>query len=126
MSDTELVSTVITVLKGAGKRKPPNAGIGRVKGVPNKATVNAREAIARLVDGNAARMQEWLDAIARDEGPMAAWRCLADVIEYHVPKLSRSELTAQVNVVETTDQAVILAEIRELLAADPELRVLLT
>jgi hypothetical protein len=112
-----------TVGKARRKKTP---GSGRTVGTQNKATVNAREAIARLVDGNAARMQEWLDAIARDEGPMAAWRCLADVIEYHVPKLSRSELTARVNVVETTDQAVIMAEIRELLAADPELRALLS
>jgi len=63
------------------------------KGSPNKATKAAREAIARLVDGNAERMQEWLDRIAEEEGPLAAWRCMADVIEYHVPKLSRTELT---------------------------------
>jgi len=68
---------------------------GSRKGVPNKATQNAREAIARLVDGNAGRMQEWLDRIAEEEGPMAAWRCLSDVIEYHVPKLSRTELTGE-------------------------------
>ena len=102
-------------------------GGGSRLGSPNKTTVNAREAIARLVDGNAARMQEWLDKIAQDEGPMAAWRCLSDVIEYHVPKLSRSELTADVSLkVETTDPAVIQAEIRALLDADPELRKLLT
>ena len=63
----------------------------RPKGAPNKATKTAREAIARLVDGNAGRMQQWLDQIAEEEGPMAAWRCMADVIEYHVPKLARTE-----------------------------------
>lgn len=36
-------------------------------------------------------MQEWLDRIAEEEGPMAAWRCLSDVIEYHIPKLARTE-----------------------------------
>ncbi len=61
------------------------------KGSPNKATRAAREAIARLVDGNAERMQEWLDRIAEEEGPMAAWRCMTDVIEYHIPKLARTE-----------------------------------
>jgi hypothetical protein len=65
--------------------------MARPKGTPNKATAAAREAIARLVDGNAGRMQEWLDRIAEEEGPMAAWRCMADVIEYHVPKLARTE-----------------------------------
>jgi hypothetical protein len=36
-------------------------------------------------------MQEWLDRIAEEEGPMAAWRCMTDVIEYHIPKLARTE-----------------------------------
>ena len=66
---------------------------GRKAGVPNKATANAREAIARLVDANAPRMQAWLDVIAAEQGALAAWRCMADVIEYHVPKLSRTEVT---------------------------------
>ena len=74
----------MTFIKG---EKKPNQG----KRGPAKSTKNAREAIARLVDGNAERMQEWLDRIAEEEGPMAAWRCMADVIEYHVPKLARTE-----------------------------------
>jgi hypothetical protein len=65
---------------------------GRPPGSQSKSTVAAREAIARLVDGNVERMQEWLDQIAEQEGPMAAWRCLNDVIEYHIPKLARTEL----------------------------------
>ena len=39
-------------VKPAAKRKPPAAGMGRVKGTPNKATGMAREAIAKLVEGN--------------------------------------------------------------------------
>lgn len=65
--------------------------MGRPKGVPNKATANAREAIARFVDGNVDRLQGWLDEIAEREGPLAAWRCVTDVLEYHVPKLARTE-----------------------------------
>lgn len=86
-------------MSGAAKparRRPPSAGIGRVKGVPNKTTKNAREAIARLVDDNAERMQKWLDQIAETDGPAAAWRCMTDVIEYHIPKLSRAEISASV------------------------------
>lgn len=67
---------------------------GRPPG-PNKATKNAREAIARLVDGNVERMQEWLDEIAEKEGALKAWQCMTDVIEYHIPKLSRTELTGK-------------------------------
>ena len=80
-----------TLPKSAYKRPQPKGGSR--KGRPNRTTQNAREAISRLVDGNAERMQEWLDQIAATEGPLAAWRCLSDVIEYHVPKLSRTELT---------------------------------
>lgn len=75
------------------KRTPPNAGKGRQKGTPNKATANARAAIAVFVDGNTERLQGWLDQIAETDGPKAAFQCLMDVMEYHVPKLARTEVT---------------------------------
>lgn len=75
------------------RRKPPAAGMGRRKGVPNKATANAREAIARLVDENTTRLQGWLDEIAEEQGAKAAWQCFMEVVEYHIPKLSRAEVT---------------------------------
>lgn len=67
--------------------------MARPKGSPNKATAQAREAIAKLVDGNADRLQAWLDEIAADEkqGPAVAFKLLMDVMEYHVPKLARTE-----------------------------------
>lgn len=67
------------------------AGPGRPKGLVNKSTSNAREAIARFVDGNADKLQEWLDKIAQEQGPMAAAKLFIDLIEYHVPKLARTE-----------------------------------
>ena len=75
----------------SAKRQPSG---GSRKGVPNRATANAREAIARLVDNNTHRLEGWLNQIAADEkqGPMAAWRCFMDVIEYHIPKLQRTEV----------------------------------
>lgn len=72
---------------------PPTPVPGSRKGIPNRATANAREAIARFVDGNADRLQGWLDEIAESQGPEKAFRCFMDMIEYHVPKLSRTELT---------------------------------
>lgn len=72
-------------------RKPPPKG-GSRKGIPNKATANAREAIGRFVDGNADRLNGWLDEIYAADGPKAAFQCFADLIEYHVPKLARTEL----------------------------------
>lgn len=79
---------------GIGKGTP---GPGRGKGNPNKATILAREAVAKLVDNNAHRLEGWLDEIAADpkHGPIAAWKCMMDVIEYHIPKLARTELTGK-------------------------------
>ena len=78
---------------GQFKKGDKRPGAGRPKGLPNKTTVAAREAIARFVDGNADRLQGWLDEIAADQGPAAAFKCFADLLEYHVPKLARTELT---------------------------------
>ncbi len=66
---------------------------GRPKGLQNKATINAKEAISRFVDGNADKLQGWLEEIHQKDGPVAAFKCFADVLEYHVPKLARTEVT---------------------------------
>jgi hypothetical protein len=67
---------------------------GRKKGTPNKATVNAREAIAAFIDGNAGKLQQWLDEVYKQDGPKAALDCFNDLVEYHVPKLARTEIQA--------------------------------
>ena len=86
------------------------------KGIPNKATRDAREAITRFVDDNAERLQGWLDQIANgvpmvdaeglrvvDEhgrvrwevppNPQKAFEMVQTCIEFAVPKLARQELT---------------------------------
>ena len=75
-----------------GEKRP-----GQGKHGPPKATAAAREAIASFVDGNAERMQGWLDDIAADPklGPAAAFDRLMAVMEYHVPKLQRTEHTGE-------------------------------
>ena len=78
--------------------RPPNAGRGRIKGTPNKATTNARAAIAEFVNANADRLQTWLDAIAKDN-PAKAFSLFLSVIEYHVPKLSHVDARSNEKVV---------------------------
>lgn len=75
---------------------------GRPAGVPNKATMKAREAIALFVDGNAHRLTEWLDEVAAGDpdnnvkpNPAKAFELFQSVVEYHIPKLARTELTGK-------------------------------
>lgn len=71
---------------------------GRQTGTPNKATSEARQAIASFVDGNAHRLTEWLDAVAEGDpendikpNPAKAFELFQSVVEYHIPKLARTE-----------------------------------
>ena len=88
--------------KQAKNSEHPNLNVGRKAGAVNKSTGMAREAIARFVDGNAHKMQEWLQQVAEgvknDEdkyivapNPEKAFGMLQSVMEYHLPKLARSE-----------------------------------
>jgi len=70
---------------------PP--GPGRPKGAPNKSTTLAKAAIATFVDGNVGRLQRLLDRIEETEGPKAAWDCIVSLLEFHISKLARTEIT---------------------------------
>jgi hypothetical protein len=95
----------------------PKKGPGRPAGSPNKATADARQAIAQFVDGNAHRLTEWLDRVAegvkveREDpetgevtieyvvppNPAKAFDMFQSVVEYHIPKLARTELAGDKN-----------------------------
>jgi hypothetical protein len=91
------------------KGQQPPEGSGRPKGSPNRATSAAREAIALFVDNNAGKLQGWLDAIAEGvqdpatedkparwvtpPNPARAFELFQSVVEYHIPKLARTEHT---------------------------------
>ena len=90
---------------------------GRTKGTPNKATADARQAIASFVDGNAHRLGEWLDRVADGvkvekedpetgavteeyivpPNPAKAFDMFQSVVEYHIPKLARQEVVGDPN-----------------------------
>lgn len=97
-----------------GSTKPK--GSGRALGTQNKITLTAKAAIAEFVDGNAHRLTGWLDQVANgtplldaegkqvydNEGnkvylarpnPEKAFNLFQSVVEYHVPKLARSEIS---------------------------------
>jgi hypothetical protein len=78
---------------------------GRKTGTPNKATATAREAIALVADGKAQDFMRWLDmtasGIKQKKGwllrpnPEGAAGIYLKALEYHVPKLQRTELTGK-------------------------------
>jgi hypothetical protein len=92
--------------EGIGKGSP---GPGRPKGSANKATSDARKAIAAFVDGNAHRLEGWLDEVAGGimdpsgekyavaPNPARAFELFQSVVEYHIPKLARTEVSGDPN-----------------------------
>ena len=86
---------------------------GRQTGTPNKATTQAREAIATLVDGNVQRLTEWLETVATGipkldpetgaatedyvvrPNPAKAFDMFQSLLEFHVPKLTRMQVSGQ-------------------------------
>lgn len=77
---------------------------GRTSGTPNKVTAEARHAIALFVDSNAHRLTGWLDQVADGvktpqgeyvvpPNPAKAFDMFQSVVEYHVPKLARMEIS---------------------------------
>ena len=70
---------------------------GRKKGTPNKSTEAVREAIAKFANGNIERLEGWLEDIAADD-PVKAADLFLKVLEYYIPKLSRSEITGELDV----------------------------
>jgi hypothetical protein len=69
-------------------------GPGRPKGLPNKATQAVREAIARMAEENAENFNLWLSQVAATS-PEKACDIYLKAIEYHIPKLARTEVTGK-------------------------------
>src|SRR5215472_3429996 len=65
---------------------------GRAKGTPNKVTAEVRAGIAAFAEANVGKLQSWLDAVA-EKDPARALDLFVRLLEYHVPKLARTEVT---------------------------------
>jgi hypothetical protein len=85
------------VLAVAEKRRPPNAGIGRVAGVPNKVTSVVRELFAAFVETNVEKVQELFDRVAKDD-PKGALEILVKFSEFVLPKLTRTTVDGELAV----------------------------
>lgn len=79
---------------------------GRTPGTPNKVTRDVREAIAVFAQDNVDKMTQWLNQI---DDPAKRLDLYLRALEYHVPKLSRAEVSGNINL--TTIEA--LKELNE-------------
>ena len=70
-----------------GGRKPR----GRPPGAPNKITRNIREALRDLAEGNADRVQSWLDSVA-EKDPAEALRLWLGLLRYVTPTLQAAAI----------------------------------
>ena len=75
---------------------------GSRKGVPNKTTQEIRDAFQLLIENNQDKMQLWLTETAMEE-PARALEIILKMSEYIVPKLSRSEVKAEI-----TDKSIVI------------------
>ena len=74
-----------------------NAGKGRPPGTPNKFTTSFRETVTKLLEDNSANVGVWLGRVAEHD-PGKALDLMAKLAEYAAPKLSKVEVSADVEV----------------------------
>tara|TARA_R100001460_G_scaffold14769_1_gene32954 strand:+ start:3087 stop:3374 length:288 start_codon:yes stop_codon:yes gene_type:complete len=75
---------------------------GSRKGIPNKTTAEIRNAFQLLVEDNLDNMKVWLSDVAAED-PERALEIILKMSEYIVPKLSRTEVKADI-----TDKSIVI------------------
>jgi len=75
---------------------------GSRKGIPNKTTAEIRNAFQMLVEDNLDNMKVWLSDVAQED-PERALEIILKMSEYIVPKLSRTEVKADI-----TDKSIVI------------------
>ena len=74
--------------------KTRTSGQGRKKVAINKVTREVREVVARVSESTAPEIEQWLRVVANDD-PGRALDLWLKMIEYHIPKLARTEMTGE-------------------------------
>lgn len=64
-------------------------GAGRPTGVPNKVTIEVKQAIAAFTSNNAEKLDQWLNEV---DDPAKRLDLYFKALEYTMPKLARTEV----------------------------------
>lgn len=64
-------------------------GAGRPSGVPNKVTMEVKQAIAAFTSNNAEKLDQWLNEV---DDPAKRLDLYFKALEYTMPKLARTEV----------------------------------
>jgi len=91
---------------------------GRPKGSPNKKTQEVRESFHMFVEEQQDMFKEWIERVA-EKNPAKAIELVTNLAEYILPKLSRTELKADI---ETKDKEDLSGMSLEDLQAIKEIR----
>ncbi len=75
---------------------------GNRKGIPNKTTKEIRDAFQMLVEDNLDNMKLWLSDVGETD-PERALEIMLKMAEFIVPKLSRTDIKAEV-----TDKSIVI------------------
>jgi hypothetical protein len=79
------------------KENAKNAGSNSSrKGVPNKSTQHIRDSFQSFVEGNQENFEEWIARVA-ESNPAKAIELVVSLSEFILPKLSRTEVKAEVD-----------------------------
>ena len=78
---------------GASTAAAGNRGKGRVKGVPNRSSRDVREVVAEFAKAYAPKFEGWIDRVATTD-PARAAELYLRILEYHIPKLTRTHISA--------------------------------
>lgn len=79
-------------VKGFVKGMPRPAKAGRRPGSPNKLTADVRTTIKLIAERKILEVEGWLERVAKKD-PAKAMDLYTKMIEFHVPKLQRTEMT---------------------------------
>ncbi len=85
ISQGAVTNTLEEFVDAETPRRPPNAGKGRVAGVPNKVTSSVREIITDLLTGNREKAQGWLDKLG-EKNPYRALVIYARLASMVLPR----------------------------------------